>query len=76
MCVTGPFRTENEIEHVQREEGARPAEREHWVCRWPIPRAALSTFVELGVSDDYIARYFKVGAADVETLRKKYRLSE
>lgn len=41
---------------------------------WPPDSAALIALVDLGLSDDRIARYFRVSAADVTTLRRAYGL--
>lgn len=39
---------------------------------WPIPESALAALVDLGLSDECIARYFRVGLGNVQSLRLRY----
>lgn len=39
---------------------------------WPIPELALAALVDLGLSDDSIARYFQVGSGKVYALRLRF----
>ena len=41
---------------------------------WPIERAALAALIDMGLSDERIAAYFAVDAAEVRALRGRYRL--
>lgn len=76
MCITSFFCAEYEVELGRpKEECVRPR-KQSWPKGWPIPRIALASFVDLGVSDDDIAHYFKVTAEDVRILREKYWLND
>ena len=46
------------------------------VDQWPIGSRALAELVELGISDDQIARYFGVERTKVSALRAYYGLAE
>lgn len=41
-------------------------------CRrsWPVDRASLAALIDLGLTDDDIARYFRVPSRAVESLRR------
>lgn len=41
---------------------------------WPVGRAAFAAFIDLGMTDQRIAEYFSVAAADVADLRRRYEL--
>lgn len=41
---------------------------------WPIPQGWLTAIVDMGMSDEAIARYFSVTAHDVAALRAEYGL--
>lgn len=43
---------------------------------WPPDPAALIALDDLGISNDRIARYFRVAASDVTRLRRAYGLAE
>lgn len=42
---------------------------------WPIPRGWLAALVDMGMTDELIARYFSVTAEQVASLRGQLRLS-
>lgn len=39
---------------------------------WPIPELAFAALVDLGLSDDSIARYFRISVVSVLALRAEY----
>lgn len=41
---------------------------------WPISALALAALVDLGLSDERIARYFHVGLGNVQSLRLRFGL--
>jgi hypothetical protein len=43
---------------------------------WPIERPCLAALKDLGLSDEKIACYFRVGLADVALLRTTYGIAE
>lgn len=73
MCITRHYRDKSFAFEEWEPESERLG-KDYWLRSWPIPRSALAAFIDMGVSEAKIARYFKTGNQDVSILRQKYRL--
>lgn len=73
MCITRHYCDKN-FAIEEREPKSEHLSKDCWLHPWPIPRSALAAFIDMGVSEVNIARYFKIEHQDVSILRLKYRL--